>query len=56
MAPGAIVHISSIQARMPLWNGTLAYAAAKAALTTYSKGLANEVAQYDVRVPSAPSR
>ena len=47
---GAIVHISSIQARMPLWNGTLAYAAAKAALTTYSKGLANEVAQHGVRV------
>jgi NAD(P)-dependent dehydrogenase (short-subunit alcohol dehydrogenase family) len=47
---GAIVHISSIQARMPLWNGTLAYAAAKAALTTYSKGLANEVAPDGVRV------
>jgi NAD(P)-dependent dehydrogenase (short-subunit alcohol dehydrogenase family) len=47
---GAIVHISSIQARMPLWNGTLAYAAAKAALTTYSKGLANEVAPHGVRV------
>jgi len=47
---GTIVHISSIQARMPLWNGTLAYAAAKAALTTYSKGLANEVAQHGVRV------
>jgi len=47
---GAIVHISSIQARMPLWNGTLAYAAAKAALTTYSKGLANEVAKHGVRV------
>ncbi|WP_371271345.1 SDR family oxidoreductase [Streptomyces sp. yr375] len=47
---GAIVHVSSIQARMPLWNGTLAYAAAKAALTTYSKGLANEVAPHGVRV------
>jgi NAD(P)-dependent dehydrogenase (short-subunit alcohol dehydrogenase family) len=47
---GAIVHIASIQRRMPLWNGTLAYAAAKAALTTYSKGLANEVAPYGVRV------
>ena len=35
---------------MPLWNGTLAYAAAKAALTTYSKGLANEVAPHGVRV------
>ncbi|MFC4610337.1 SDR family oxidoreductase [Streptomyces maoxianensis] len=47
---GAIVHVTSIQRRMPLWNGTLAYAAAKAALTTYSKGLANEVAPYGVRV------
>jgi len=35
---------------MPLWNGTLAYAAAKAALTTYSKALANEVAPHGVRV------
>ena len=47
---GTIVHIGSIQRRMPLWNGTLAYAAAKAALTTYSKGLANEVAPHGVRV------
>ncbi|GLX38281.1 short-chain dehydrogenase [Streptomyces roseochromogenus] len=47
---GVILHVTSIQRRMPLWNGTLAYAAAKAALTTYSKGLANEVAPYGVRV------
>jgi NAD(P)-dependent dehydrogenase (short-subunit alcohol dehydrogenase family) len=47
---GVIVHVASIQRRMPLWNGTLAYAAAKAALTTYSKGLANEVAPHGVRV------
>lgn len=47
---GAIVHVTSIQRRMPLWNGTLAYAAAKAALATYSKGLANEVAPHGVRV------
>jgi NAD(P)-dependent dehydrogenase (short-subunit alcohol dehydrogenase family) len=47
---GVIVHVSSIQRRMPLWNGTLAYAAAKAALATYSKGLANEVAPHGVRV------
>ena len=49
---GAIVHVSSIQRRMPLWDGTLAYAAAKAALTTYSKGLANEVAPLGIRVNS----
>jgi NAD(P)-dependent dehydrogenase (short-subunit alcohol dehydrogenase family) len=47
---GAIVHISSIQRKMPLHNGTLAYAAAKAALTTYSKGLATETAPFGVRV------
>lgn len=47
---GAVVHVTSIQRRMPLWNGTLGYAAAKAALTTYSKGLANEVAPQGVRV------
>ncbi|MFI9533059.1 SDR family oxidoreductase [Nocardia fusca] len=47
---GAIVHISSIQARMPLWDGTLAYAAAKAALRTYSRGLADQLAPHGIRV------
>jgi NAD(P)-dependent dehydrogenase (short-subunit alcohol dehydrogenase family) len=40
---GVIIHISSIQRRLPLFEATLAYAAAKAALTTYSKGLSKEV-------------
>ncbi|HZD82616.1 MAG TPA: SDR family NAD(P)-dependent oxidoreductase, partial [Nitrososphaeraceae archaeon] len=40
---GVIIHVSSIQRRLPLYEATLAYAAAKAALTTYSKGLSNEV-------------
>ena len=47
---GAVVHIGSIQSRMPLYDGTLGYAAAKAALRAYSKGLANEVAPKGVRV------
>ncbi|HYQ65864.1 oxidoreductase [Actinophytocola sp.] len=47
---GAIVHVGSIQARMPLWNSTLAYAAAKAALRTYSLGLANQLAPHGIRV------
>ena len=47
---GAVVHISSIQRKLPLYDATLAYAAAKAALTTYSKGLSNEVAPKGVRV------
>lgn len=46
---GVIIHISSIQRRFPL-TSTLPYAAAKAALTTYSKGLAKEVAPHGVRV------
>lgn len=47
---GVIIHISSIQRRLPLFEATLAYAAAKAALTNYSKGLSNEVAPKGVRV------
>ena len=46
---GVIIHISSIQRRFPLQE-TVAYAAVKAALTTYSKGLANQVAPGGVRV------
>ena len=47
---GVVVHISSIAHRLPFPNSTLAYAAAKAALTTYSKGLAKAVAPKGVRV------
>jgi len=49
---GTIIHISSIQRRLPLFEATLAYAAAKAALTTYSKGLAKEVGPQGVHVNS----
>ena len=49
---GVIIHISSIQRRLPLFEATLAYAAAKAALTTYSKGLSKEVGPSGVRVNS----
>jgi NAD(P)-dependent dehydrogenase (short-subunit alcohol dehydrogenase family) len=47
---GAVVHIASIQRRLPLYDSTLGYAAAKAALTTYSKGLSKELAPKGVRV------
>jgi len=47
---GVIIHISSIQRRLPLYEATLAYAAAKAALTTYSKGLSNEVGPKGIRI------
>lgn len=47
---GVIVHVTSIQHRMPLPESTTAYAAAKAALSTYSKSLSKEVAPHGVRV------
>ena len=47
---GVVLHVSSIQHRLPLHDSTLAYAAAKAALRNYSKGLAHEVGPKGVRV------
>jgi NAD(P)-dependent dehydrogenase (short-subunit alcohol dehydrogenase family) len=49
---GVIVHVSSIQRTMPLFEATLAYAAAKAALSNYSKGLAKEMSPRGIRVNS----
>ena len=49
---GVIIHISSIQRALPLYEATLAYAAAKAALTNYSKGLSKEFAPKGIRVNS----
>jgi NAD(P)-dependent dehydrogenase (short-subunit alcohol dehydrogenase family) len=46
---GAIIHVTSLQRHMPLPT-TLPYAAAKAALTNYSKALANELAPKGIRV------
>ncbi|KAA9354067.1 SDR family oxidoreductase [Larkinella humicola] len=47
---GVIIHIASIQAKLPLYDSTLPYAAAKAALVNYSKSLSNEVSPKGVRV------
>ena len=47
---GVIIHITSIQRQLPLPDATLAYAAAKAALSNYSKGLSKEVSPKGVRV------
>jgi NAD(P)-dependent dehydrogenase (short-subunit alcohol dehydrogenase family) len=47
---GVIIHIASVAHRLPFSNSTLAYAAAKGALSTYSKGLAKGVAPQGVRV------
>lgn len=47
---GCIIHIASIQGRLPLYDSTLPYAAAKAGLINYSKSLSNEVSPKGVRV------
>ncbi|RXR07442.1 SDR family oxidoreductase [Pseudoxanthomonas composti] len=49
---GVVIHVSSIQRVLPLTESTTAYAAAKGALTTYSKALAREVTPKGVRVLS----
>lgn len=46
---GVIIHVTSIQSRFPGAN-TMAYSAAKAALTNYSKGLATELAPKGIRI------
>ncbi|MCD8553028.1 SDR family oxidoreductase [Seleniivibrio sp.] len=47
---GVIIHISSIQSHKPIYESTLGYAAAKAALNNYSKALSLEVAKFGIRV------
>nr|WP_295834889.1 SDR family oxidoreductase [uncultured Azospirillum sp.] len=47
---GVVIHVTSIQRELPLPQSTTAYAAAKAALSTYSKSLSKEVSPKGVRV------
>lgn len=47
---GVVIHVTSIQRQLPLPAATTAYAAAKAALSTYSKSLSKEVSPKGVRV------
>lgn len=47
---GVIIHVTSVQRALPLPESTTAYAAAKAALSTYSKSLSKEVTPQGVRV------
>ena len=47
---GVIIHVTSIQRQLPLPAATIAYAAAKAALSNYSKGLSKEVSPRGIRV------
>jgi NAD(P)-dependent dehydrogenase (short-subunit alcohol dehydrogenase family) len=49
---GVIIHVSSILRTLPLFEASLAYGAAKAALTNYSKGLSKEVSPRGIRVNS----
>lgn len=47
---GVVIHVTSIQGRLPLPEATTGYAAAKAALNTYSKSISKEVSPKGVRV------
>ncbi|WP_377289133.1 SDR family oxidoreductase [Rhizobium sp. SG2393] len=47
---GVVLHVTSIQSVMPLAEATVAYAAAKAALSTYSKAISKDVTPRGVRV------
>jgi len=47
---GVVIHVTSIQRVLPLPESTIAYAAAKAALSTYSKALSKEVTPKGIRV------
>jgi len=47
---GVVIHVTSIQRLLPLPEATTGYAAAKAALSTYSKSLSKEVSPKGVRV------
>lgn len=47
---GVVIHVTSIQRLMPLPASTTAYAAAKAALSVYSKSLSKEVSPKGIRV------
>lgn len=47
---GVVVHVTSIQRVLPLPESTTAYAAAKAALSTYSKAMSKVVSPKGVRV------
>jgi NAD(P)-dependent dehydrogenase (short-subunit alcohol dehydrogenase family) len=49
---GVVLHVTSIQRRLPLHESTTAYAAAKAALSAYSKALSKELGPRGVRVNS----
>jgi NAD(P)-dependent dehydrogenase (short-subunit alcohol dehydrogenase family) len=47
---GVIIHVTSIQSKLPRPESTIAYAAAKAALANYSKALSKEISPKGIRV------
>jgi NAD(P)-dependent dehydrogenase (short-subunit alcohol dehydrogenase family) len=47
---GVVIHVTSIQNRLPLPEATTGYASAKAALNTYSKSISKEVSPKGIRV------
>ncbi len=47
---GVIINISTVAATLPLWEMTMSYSSAKAALNAYSKALANELGNKGIRV------
>jgi len=47
---GAVIHISSLNGKIPLYQSNFSYGVIKSALNAYSKTLANEVAKYGIRV------
>jgi NAD(P)-dependent dehydrogenase (short-subunit alcohol dehydrogenase family) len=47
---GVIINISTNAAKHPIWEMTMSYSSAKAALNAYSKALANELGPKGIRV------
>jgi NAD(P)-dependent dehydrogenase (short-subunit alcohol dehydrogenase family) len=47
---GVIINISTGAAKHPIWEMTMSYSSAKAALNVYSKALANQVGSKGIRV------
>ncbi len=47
---GRVINISSLAAQLGGRGGSLPYAAAKSAVNTFTKGLANELGQYNITV------
>lgn len=47
---GVVIHISSLNGKIPLYQSNFSYGVMKSALNAYSKTLANEIAKHGVRV------